>query len=134
VNLASYGPGSSLLFRYGLEHPGWMYLVRVGADGRSEVIFPAPGEESEQEPGVYDAAEHDRLLAYPLKDLDQLQTFCALTYAAKPAGREAVAGQAERELERNRKQMIYTRLRKSSIDCFQIKVEDPWVLGVKAGK
>lgn len=134
VNLAAYGPGSSLLFRYGLEHPGWAYLVRVGADGRSEVIYPAPGEEGEQGPGIYDAAEHDRLMAYPLKDLDQLQTFCALSYGSQPPDREAVAVKAAHELEQNRKQMIYIRLRKSSIDCFQIKVEDPWELGVKTGQ
>jgi hypothetical protein len=134
INQASVSPSARLLFRYRLEHPGWVYIVRVDAAGQGELIYPPAREESEQPAGIYDAAVGDQLYDYPLHGLDRLQTFCALTYAARPDRRPSVFQGAVAEIERNRKQLGFNRLRTETMDCFEIKVEDPWGPEVKDGR
>lgn len=123
-NQASYGADASLLFRFELETPSWVYLVRLGRDGKDELISPAAGEKAvEMGPGVYDVSRGDKIMVYPLSGLQDIQTFCALALPAEPSRAGEALQKARTEVEKDRNRFISGRLRKPWIDCFQIKVE-----------
>jgi hypothetical protein len=123
-NNGKYASGSSLLFRFQLNSPAWLYLVRSGGRGDSEVIFPVGDYGPINQPGFYDATSGGELLVYPLAGLAGSHTFCAVAYPSsyKRHGGKAASDRALKEIEGHRVVPGGKRLRHDWIDCFRIEV------------
>lgn len=124
VNRAVCRPDSSLLFRYRLEQPARVYLVRVAERGEGQLIYPPPGASAEHHlAGIYDAGEGDQIFAYSLANLSGLQTLCAVAASETAPPPPQLVEQISRQIQQRQKQMDFSRYRDHGIDCFQIKVE-----------
>jgi hypothetical protein len=123
INHEQCRTGQVLMFRYQLERPGRVHLVRVGSDGAGEVISPA-GESGKtlQEPGVYDVYQDGDVLAVPLAKHSGVQNFCAVVMEDGPSP-EAALLRAIREISQGAEPGGLGRVRKNWIDCFQIEVK-----------
>ncbi|HUT53763.1 MAG TPA: hypothetical protein VM658_10250 [bacterium] len=122
-NNGRYPRAASLLFRYQVDSPVWLYLARCGATD-CEVIFPE-GEDGLVEPaGFYDASAGGELLVYPLARFSGAQTFCAVAYppSAQGPGVGAAKERVLKEVSRHREASSDNRLRHEWMDCFQIEV------------
>jgi hypothetical protein len=124
VNHAVYSERDRVMFRFRIDQPAYVHIVRVGPEGKPEVIFPASANAlALNPPGVYDANQDDQLMVYPLKDLDGLQNFCAAAGAWRTS-EQIVANLTAIIQDQHRDQP--SRVRNPGIDCFQIKVEKQW--------
>jgi len=125
-NNGKYSGDSSLLFRFQLDGPAWLYIVRIDGHGGGELIFPDGDNGPIEHPGFYDATAEGALLVYPLSGLAASQTFCAVAYPSslQRPGAAAAMKRALKELDRRRGRPDRTRLRHDWIDCFQIEVKE----------
>jgi hypothetical protein len=123
-NNGRYSEAASLLFRFQLDSPAWLYLVRCGG-GDCEVIFPEEDDGPVEQAGFYDAVAGGEILVYPLAHLTGVQTFCAAAYppSRKSPGAEFSQKRVLQEISR-RGTRFENRLRHEWIDCFQIEVSE----------
>ena len=120
VNHAAYPNSCWLLFRYTVDQPAWVYLVRVAPDKKTELIYPADKTDMTQKsPGVYDVNKGPDRLKYPLGGLGGRQNFCAVTVKEEAADLKPVLESATRAAE----QPPPDSKRQENVDCIEIKVE-----------
>lgn len=118
VNNGIYSQDDRILFRFRLAEPGTVQIIRSFGKEEHEVIYKS-GEELL--PGFYDAADGDKLFAYPLEELAGKQTFCAVY------SRETETDELFRKLKGSFKEpdgQKETRWHETPwLDCFVITVE-----------
>ncbi len=124
VNRGAYSRSDRLMFRYQVDHPAWVYLVRVGPGGEAEYLYPLEDDFAQiRRAGFHDANRGAQVLLYPLSDLSGLQTFCALALPESHDGREAAMEMAQEFLLLADRQDNLSRIRTDFMDCFQVKVD-----------
>jgi len=127
VNHGAYPASAWLAFRFEVTRPCHAYIAHVDSAGAAELAYPGEGEDGRlSRSGVYDANQGGRVLLYPLKDLDGIQTFCVAVFEDGPPAEEEVLQKVASIVDVNRESSSGSRIRYKEMDCFEIKVEGTW--------